>query len=179
MIGWNVVLTIREDRFRQARRLLGKFGKVETTDYYNVVTLQVGDVRAFLESMREALDAEPHVADCFGRVVPVTTTFGFRSADSFEAGAREAVAPFASALAGKRFHVRMHRRGFHDVLSSQEEERQLDGYLLQRLEHEGQSASIDFEDPDAIVTVETVGGRAGVALWERCDLERYPFLHLD
>ena len=32
---------------------------------------------------------------------------------------------------------------------------------------------------ERIVTVETVGRRAGLACWSREDLQRYPFLNLD
>jgi tRNA(Ser,Leu) C12 N-acetylase TAN1 len=35
-----------------------------------------------------------------------------------------------------------------------------------------------FDDPDAILSVDTVGDRAGLALWTREELRRYPFLGL-
>jgi tRNA(Ser,Leu) C12 N-acetylase TAN1 len=40
-------------------------------------------------------------------------------------------------------------------------------------------ASIDFQDPDAILAVETVGQRGGLSLWTREQLRTYPFLGLD
>jgi tRNA(Ser,Leu) C12 N-acetylase TAN1 len=43
----------------------------------------------------------------------------------------------------------------------------------------GTPGSISFDDPDAIVAIESVGQRAGVSLWTREDLRRYPFLRLD
>ena len=82
-------------------------------------------------------------------------------------------------LAQSAFHVRMHRRGFKGRLSSQDEERFLDSVLLAALEEAGTPGRITFEDPDAIISVETVGQRAGMSFWRRDDLERYPFLRLD
>ncbi len=36
-----------------------------------------------------------------------------------------------------------------------------------------------FEDPDALVAIETVGQRAGVSVWTREELRRYPFIRVD
>jgi tRNA(Ser,Leu) C12 N-acetylase TAN1 len=82
-------------------------------------------------------------------------------------------------LRGKRFHVRIHRRGFKHRIQSQEAERYLDGVLLNALEMAGAAGSIDFEDPDAILAIDTIDRRAGMSLWTREDMERYPFLGLD
>lgn len=86
---------------------------------------------------------------------------------------------WTSELAGKRFHVRLHRRGFKGRLSSPEEERQLDVALLQALEQAGSPGKVAFDDPDTIVAIETVGNRAGLSLWTREDLRRFPLLGLD
>jgi len=37
---------------------------------------------------------------------------------------------------------------------------------------------VAFDDADAVLAVDTVGDRAGMALWTRDDLRRYPFLGL-
>jgi tRNA(Ser,Leu) C12 N-acetylase TAN1 len=73
----------------------------------------------------------------------------------------------------------MHRRGFKGKLSSMGEERFLDGYLLNVLEQSGTPARITFDDPDVVVTLETLGPRCGLSLWTREELRRYPLLHLD
>jgi tRNA(Ser,Leu) C12 N-acetylase TAN1 len=79
-------------------------------------------------------------------------------------------------LAGKSFHVRLHRRGLKGTLSTPREERFLDETLLDALESLGAPSRITFTDPDAILQIETIDGRAGVSLWQREDLQRYPFL---
>jgi tRNA(Ser,Leu) C12 N-acetylase TAN1 len=73
----------------------------------------------------------------------------------------------------------MHRRGFKHRISSHEEECRLGAALLDALDVAGTPGSLSFENPDAIVAIETVGQRAGISLWSREDLERYPFLRLD
>jgi tRNA(Ser,Leu) C12 N-acetylase TAN1 len=73
----------------------------------------------------------------------------------------------------------MHRRGFKGRLSSLEEERLLDGFLLEELDGMQSTGSIDFADPDMIIAIETIGQRAGLSLWTRAELARYPLLGLD
>ncbi len=59
------------------------------------------------------------------------------------------------------------------------EERLLDNFLLGALDRVGRPGHVVFENPDAIVVIETVGPRAGCAVWKREDMDRYPFLRLD
>lgn len=97
--------------------------------------------------------------------MPATGLFQFQSAEEFEAKARDIVLGWRSKLSGKSFRVRVHRRGFKEALPSQHEERMLNYSLLEALEHVGKCGRIDFEDPDFVVDIETVGQRAGVSLW--------------
>jgi tRNA(Ser,Leu) C12 N-acetylase TAN1 len=82
-------------------------------------------------------------------------------------------------LAGKSFHVRMHRRGFKGRISSQHEERFLDEILLTSLDKHGAPGRISFDDPDVIIDLETIGQRAGLSMWTRAQRLRYPLLKLD
>jgi hypothetical protein len=82
-------------------------------------------------------------------------------------------------LCGKSFHVCLRRRGFKGPLSSQNEEEFLAGVLMEALEKSGSPGRITSADPDAIITIETVDCQAGLSLWTREELQRYPFLRLD
>lgn len=174
-----MVVTVREHGYRRMRDWLAQFGQVGRTGFRNVLALKVADVRAFIATLATALEAKPELGEQLGHVMPATATFAFQTPEEFEARAKAAVEEFVPALAGQRFHVRMHRRGFKGRLSSPEEERFLDRFLLERLESAGQPGTIAFDDPDAILAVETVGQRAGVSVWRREDMQRYPFLQLD
>lgn len=180
MRDWNVVVTVRERRgYRRARRLLSRFGQPDETNYFNVLALRVDDPRSFLEALRDEGQADPGELAPLSRVVPTTRGFSFQTPAEFEERARVAVRAWAPALAGRSFHIRVHRRGFKGRLSSPQEERLLSEELLEAIEDQGSSARVCYDDPDAVGVIEVIDGRAGLSLWTRDDLERYPFLRID
>jgi len=179
MHDWNVVITVHADGYNQARKLLERFGKVGKTDYFNILLMQSEDPRQLLDALQQEANWDPESIAPLARVLPVVRTFTFQTAAEFEGKARKAVWDWLPVLGGKSFHLRMHRRGFKGRLSSMDEERFLDTYLLEALEMAGTRGEITFDDPDAILALETVGPRAGLSLWTREELERYPLLHLD
>ena len=179
MHDWNVVVTVHEEGYNRARRLLGRFGQVDRTDFFNILVMRVADSRLLMEGLREEAGRDPESVASLARVTPVDQTFTFQSPEEFDEKARLAVCAWLPTLAGKGFHLRMHRRGFKGKLSSVEEERFLDTYLLDALETAGTPGRIVFAAPDAIIALETIGPRAGLSLWTREELARYPLLHLD
>ncbi len=179
MQDWNVVVSLHEHKYNQARRLLEQLGRVSRTAYFNVLVMKVDDTAALLETLRQMIAADPDILHVLARVMPVSKTFAFQNVEEFERQAREACLEWVPELAGKSFHVRMHRRGFKGQLSSKHEERFLDYVLMEALDNVGKPGRITFEDPDAIVALETVDCQAGLSLWTREDLQRYPFLKLD
>ena len=176
---WNVVVTVHEEGFKTARRSLREAGAVSPTDYHDVLVMKVADPRAFLDWFAERVSQEPGLLNFISRVVPVAQAFDFRDAAEFESKARAAISEIAPQLAGKSFHVRIHRRGFRQQLSAHEEERRLGALLFEALAAAGTPATVTFDEPDAIVAIETVGGRAGVAVFSREDMQRCPFLRFD
>jgi tRNA(Ser,Leu) C12 N-acetylase TAN1 len=179
MSGHNVVVSVHDRGYKRARELLEPYGRIHKTDYYNVLAMTVEDTGTFLDRLGKLTDVVPEVLEVISRAVPAQTSFAFQSAEEFEAQAREAALAWAPELAGKSFHVRLHRRGFKGRLSSHDEERFLDAALLQALEAAGTPGRIAFEDPDAVIDVETLGNWAGLSLWTRAELARYPFLKVD
>ncbi len=178
MSDWNVVATLRGSEFRKATRLLGEFGRVERTPYYNVVVAEVADPRKLLESLDERLGHARDASAPIASVIPVTRTFRFQGEADLEAKANEVMRGLAPSLAGKSFHVRVHHRGARGV-SGRDLEQKLAGVVLDALSEAGASGRIKFADPDAIVDVELVGARAGVSMWTRDELRQFPILHLD
>jgi tRNA(Ser,Leu) C12 N-acetylase TAN1 len=175
---WNVVASTGEGAYKKARVVLKKLGKVGDTPYHNVLVMWVADAHEALETLRGLGEADPKVLEWVRHFVPVSSAFWFMSPEQFEAKAREALCVFLPQLAGKSFYVRMHRRGFKGRLEQHVEERMLGEVILGALAGSGAAARVAFEDPDAIVVIETVGQRAGLALWTREELKRYPFLHV-
>lgn len=176
---WNVVVSLKEHSLKTVRKFLSEYGELQLTDYFNVMVMQVKDIDEFLETMRANYEMHLHVLDHVGRIVPVKHHFLFQSPDEFEQKAKDVVAQWMENIAGKHFYIRIHRRGFRGRLSSQDEERFLDEFILTQLEIEGKApAAIDFSNPDWIIVIETVGQQAGLSLWSREQIERYPFLKL-
>lgn len=178
MSDWNVVVSVRDHGYTQARRFLKELGRVHKTDYYNVLTLQVPDIGAFLDELTAFWKMNPALADTISRVAPAQKTFSFQAAEDFEVKARAAILNWLPDLVGKSFYVRLYRRGFKGRLFSPVEERFLDEVLLTALEARGAPGRIDFEDPDAVIDIETLDNRAGLSLWSREDLEYRPFLRV-
>jgi tRNA(Ser,Leu) C12 N-acetylase TAN1 len=176
---WNVVVSVREGGFNRARKLLRELGAVSPSGFLNLLVMRVDDPKRLLEALAERAAQQPDALDFLGRAVPVSSTFTFQSPAEFEARARDAALAFLPELAGKGFHVRRYRHGFKGRLSSQEEERLLGTALLEALEKAGTPGRVAFEDPDVILAVETLGNRAGLSLWTREELRRYPLLRLD
>jgi tRNA(Ser,Leu) C12 N-acetylase TAN1 len=173
---WNVIVTLPEATFREARKFLRRWGEVHRTGYFHVLTLTVDDIKGFLEEVVKAIEEKPGTFNILSHIIPAQRTFSFTSAEEFEAKARDIAILWAPMLAGKSFHVRLHRRGFKGMLSTPKEERFLDETLLDALETLGAPGHITFTDPDVILQIETIDGRAGVSLWQRDDLHRYPCL---
>ena len=176
---WNVVVTLPERTFREARRILGRWGRVQRTGYYNVLGMRVADPNAFLADFAAAVAETPGLLNFVSHVVPAQRSFSFDSSEAFERQARTIALDWLPDLAGSSFHVRLHRRGFQGIIATQPEERFLDEALLTALAAAGTPGRITFDDPDKVIQIETIDGRAGMSLWTREDLRRFPFLGAD
>lgn len=74
---------------------------------------------------------------------------------------------------------RLGRTNYRNVLSPREEESYVGERILEELESRDETATVSFREPDALVVVETVSTRGGIAILERDDLDRYPFLGVE
>jgi tRNA(Ser,Leu) C12 N-acetylase TAN1 len=178
MSNWNLIVTTAEGKYTQALGFLARFGVVKPTSYYNVVMMQVHDVEELMDFLAQEWERQGGRLLLLQRVVPMSNTFHFRDHQAFWARAVEIVSGWTDHLAGKTFHVRMHRRGFKDQLHSEQEERFLNTAIVDATTQSGNPAVVSFENPDRMVAVETIGNQAGMSLWHREDLQRYPFLHI-
>jgi tRNA(Ser,Leu) C12 N-acetylase TAN1 len=152
---------------------------VARTSYWDVLVMTTPQsAHEFLAALQESVEHDATLINAVARVVPVTDTFSFDSPEAFREGVTRVALPWAEDLAGKRFYVRMHRRGFKGRLSSTDEERALGDALLRRVHEHGGTATVAFERPDWVIVIETVDSRAGLSRWARDDLERYELLRI-
>jgi tRNA(Ser,Leu) C12 N-acetylase TAN1 len=178
-MDWNAVVTVREEGFGKATQMLRRFGEVRRSSFFNVLVMKVEDPSSFLDSLEEQAEDDPRWEAVVSRVVAGGSCFSFTSPGDFETKALEAAKALAPQLAGKSFHVRVHRRGLKDRISSQSEEALIADGVLAVLREAGHEGRVTFENPDAIVVVETVGDRACVSSWTHAEQERYRFLRVD
>lgn len=176
---WNVVVTARPDGYQRAIHLLsGLEGtRVGHSQYGNVLLVRTESISGFLEALSSRAAEDPSLLEeVLSHVIPVEERFVFHSPEEFESAALWLLLNRIEVLAGRSFHIRVHRHGFEGRLSSREEEELLGGAIMDELERRGESATVDFDDPDVLVVVETISTRGGIALLERDERERYPFL---
>ena len=172
MRDWNAVITVREGGFAPACRLLEPFGPVRKTEFFNTLAMRAEDPFRLLANLQGELSANPTIAAWISRFMPIRQLFTFQTVAEFELRSQEAVLAWLPLLGNARFHLRMHRRGFKGKLSSAEEERFLDEFLLRKLAETGRPGKVAFDDPDAIIALETIGTQAGLSLFTRDELQR-------
>jgi len=176
---WNVVVSIYQDGFGRALRALREFGPVERTLYYNVLVMTVEDPMALLDAVERRTEETPALYDAISRIAPAIRSFEFHSSEEFQDKAKDVLTAWLPQVAGRSFHVRFHRRGPRHDLKTPEVERLLDDAILGALRRAGTPGTISFTDPDAVIAIDAIDDRSGVALWTREDLARHRLLRPD
>jgi len=179
MWEFNVLLTMAQDgRYRQMLEELAAHGEFHKTDFHGVALGRVPDVEQFLESIRRQREEKPLAFQDVSRVVPLDKVFSF-DLDSFLPKACQAVRPYLPQMCEHRFHVRLERRGLKGEIVSPDIEQALDNFILDELADLGHSGHIDYDKPDAVLAIETVGTRCGIGFITRELSDLYPFVHVD
>lgn len=176
MKDWNVVISIFQEGFRPALHALRHIGPVEPSPYHNVLLMRVEDPLAALAAVERKIEEDPPLYDAISRLAPAVRSFDFHTAEAFNDQAKKAAMEWLPQLAGRSFHVRLHRRGLRHDLRSPDVERLLDDALLDALTQAGTPGHIAFDDADAVIAIDTVDDRAGIGFWTREDLKQHPLL---
>lgn len=121
---WNVVVTLAEGTYREARRTLSKWGVVRRTGYYNVLTLTVADTAKFLHEFETAVAESPGILNFLSHVIPAEATFDFGAARNSRRGreSSRSAGPtgwrgsdfmsVSTGAASRAFYLRLTRSGF-------------------------------------------------------------------
>ncbi len=91
MLHWNVVVNLHEHSFRKAFKLLQGLGAVYSTEFLNVLIMEVRNIPRFLETLNAWVGDDPSLLKLISRIVPVNCTFSFQSPAEFETKAKEAI----------------------------------------------------------------------------------------
>lgn len=177
MTAWNVLATAQPHQLQRLLSILQAHGEFQHTPFRGVIVGMVAEREALYEALaaREARKGATFAA--IGHLVPIDRTFAF-APDTLEARLHEAAAGYAAAIGGGSFHVRVERRGLKGQVHSQATERALAEHVFDRIAALGHAPVIRFDDPDAVVVVETLGTVCGVGLVTRALRTRYPFIHV-
>jgi len=179
MWEFNVLVTMASGgRYRRMLDELAPYGEFHKTEFHGVVLGRVADMDAFLETVRRQRASRVIAFENVGRIVPLEVIFSF-DLDAFLPRACQAIRSYLAQLAEKRFHVRLERRGMKGRIVSPDIEQALDAFILDELADLGHGAHVDFEDPDAVLAIETIGTRCGIGFISRELSQRYPFVHVD
>jgi tRNA(Ser,Leu) C12 N-acetylase TAN1 len=176
---WNVIVTICQQGFRRAVSALQRIGPTDRTPYYNVLVMKVDEPMVALEAIERMTEERPSLYDAIARVAPAGLTFEFQSAEHFRDCANSFLLGVVPRLVGHSFHVRLHRRGPMRDLRTPEAERLFDNFVLTATTESGNPARITFAEPDAVIVIDTVDDRAGIAMWTHEDLARHRLLRPD
>jgi tRNA(Ser,Leu) C12 N-acetylase TAN1 len=176
---WNIIVTIYQEGFRRALRALQDIGPAERGPYHNVLVMKVDHPMAFLEAIERLTEERPALYDAIARVAPAMRAFDFSSAEDFKDNAKSIVLEWLPSLAGKLFHARLHRRGPKLELHTPDVERFLNDIIIEATAKAGLPGRISFTDPDAVIVIDTVDDRAGLAMWTREDIAHHRLLRPD
>jgi tRNA(Ser,Leu) C12 N-acetylase TAN1 len=179
MKDWNLIVTIYQQGFRRALRALQDIGPAERSQYHNVLVMKVDDPMKVLDAVERKTDERPALYDAIARVAPAMRSFEFQSSDSFKDRATSAILEWLPDLTGRTFHVRLHRRGPKLELRTPDAERFFNDAIIEATTRAGMPARISFADPDAVIVIDTIDDRAGIAMWTRADLSRHRLLRPD
>ena len=175
MEEWNILATAQKGQERYVLRLLKSRGEFRRSGYRDVVLGYVADVPAFLDALESIRAEAPQKLRSLGQIVPLERNFEFDVAD-FRDRAKEAVVPYIDQLENCRFFVRVVRRGHKGEISGMETEKELDGFILESLEKKGKQATVNIEEFEKMIIIETVENRAGAGLITKELKEKYPLV---
>jgi tRNA(Ser,Leu) C12 N-acetylase TAN1 len=179
MRDWNVIVCVYQEGFRGVLRALRALGPIERSTYYNVLLMKADNPVALLAAIETKTEESPALYDAISRVAPATRSFEFHSAEEFVEKAKHIVGEWSAGLAGRTFHVRLHRRGEKYELGTQDTEHLFNDVVLNATVKAGMPGKVSFTDPDVVIAIDTVDDRAGLALWTREDMARHRLLRPD
>ena len=177
MKEWNILATAFWGRGKDALRLLTQHGEFKGSGFKDVLQGHVEDVSLFLEKLESMRQENPDRMSSLSQILPLEQTFNFNLPDFMEK-LKGTVLTYVEEVEGKKFYVRVKRRGHKGEMSSLEIEKEISGLIFETLEQAGKHARVSFNDPDIIIIVETIANRAALSVITREMKEKYPLIRV-
>lgn len=161
LMDWNLLAVSYEREELRLLEELKNLGEFKTTDFRSLLLGKVNDLNKFLDELNRRMPL------ALSRVIPLEETF-YTSPETLVETLKRRVERYADRInPGETFCVRFERRGFKGVISSQAVEREVGGHLYQLLERQGKKPKVSLEDPDKLITIQTLGNLCGMGLIDR------------
>jgi hypothetical protein len=141
------------------------------------LVMAVANPADLLEEIERRSADDPALYDAISRVAPASRCFDFATAQGFCERAKAIAFEWLPPLANRSFHVRVHGRGLRR--HCKRKTALIDDALLDALQKQGVPGAVSFDDPDAVIAIDSIDDRAGLALWTRDDLKRHSLLRPD
>ena len=177
MKDWNILATAFWGRGKDTLRLLALHGEFKGSGFKDVLQGHVEDVNLFLEKLESMRQENPDKMSSLSQILPLERPFSFSLPD-FMDKLKEAILPYVEKVEGKKFYVRVKRRGHKGEMSSLEIERKISSFMFEKLEKAAKQAHVSFSDPDVMIIVETIANRAAVALITREMRKKCPLIRV-
>jgi tRNA(Ser,Leu) C12 N-acetylase TAN1 len=175
MKEWNILVSTHWGQERKSLRFLSQHGEFKSSGFKDLLQGHVENVNLFLDKLELMRQENPNRINSLSQIVPLERTFYFELPDFMEK-LKQIVLSYAGRIEDKKFYVRVKRRGHKGEMSSQEIEKEVAGFVIEKLEKAGKDAQVSFGDPDVILVVETIANWAGVTLITREMKEKYPLV---
>ncbi|OGP71316.1 MAG: hypothetical protein A2W09_02455 [Deltaproteobacteria bacterium RBG_16_50_11] len=178
MREWNILATAAKEQQRYLLMFLNGYGEFKGSGFRDVVLGRVEDVDAFLGALENLREENPIKLNPLSQIVPLEKTFHFDLSD-FKDKLKELLSSsYVDRIENKKFYLRVKRRGHKGEISSLEVEREVADFIMVFLEKAGKKALVNFNDPDCILIVETIGNWAGVGFITKEMKQKYSFVRI-
>ena len=163
-----VLVTSYEGYERTLYRMLTSLGTFRSSGFRGVFVGQVEDFKSFMNELEEKESYS------VSRVVPIDVWFTF-SKEEFNQKLKDSMASLAERMRpGETFSVKVTRRGFKGIFSSQQIASEVGAFVADLLEtHGGFRPRVNLLDPDEAILIETAGPWCGMGIVSRSLRTRY------
>ena len=175
---WNLLVTSMEGQREELLGRLRTLARFRRGGFPNVLVATVDDARAFLGVLDQTCERLPAMRGAIGKAIPIERTLRFAGPETFADDVTAALETLLERIAARTFFVRIFRRGFRGSIDSTRLEGELGARLVALLEARGEHPRVRFDDPDVVVSIETLRDEAGIALLDRELRAAHPLIRI-
>ncbi|MFQ6009813.1 MAG: hypothetical protein ACE5J7_01705 [Candidatus Aenigmatarchaeota archaeon] len=168
MPDWNVIVTTQRRDIREAFKQLRPHGEFKRSAFRGILTGKVENKEEFMDRMKEVK------FPAFFRIIPIDAVFLFEP-DKLTDRLKEMMPKYAEKIPeGESWDIAFERRGLKGAINSME----ITNILREQVKNLTKGR-LDFEKPENIIVIETLGKECGVGFLSKEMKEKYHFVRAD